>query len=808
MKKKTTQQAVLTAALALATVANGNAQCISGNCVDGYGIYQNETYRYMGFFKDGLPDGHGTLYSKKTGNIYTGTFESGKRSKQGSYMFAEDGARQIGFWKDNKQHGPINEIEPNGKSHDDLYKEGNLLEGTSAKGTVYGNSKNGYNVTIYDDGSQYVGYNASGKHNGWGTLTKFDGSVYTGEFKDDMFNGYGTLTSPEGTVTEGMWENNRFAGELKNQTGCVSGDCKDSYSVLVKNGEKYIGEFQNGVPHGMGKYILPDGSTYTGSVVAGKIDGYGTLTYADTVTATAPHKYVGDLTNGKPNGYGAMFYNNGDYYYGHFSQNIFDGQGVYVEKASGKKKSGFYLKGELVKTMPEQDFDIIFGDKEKYGLRLTSDGRYMGNLVDGEPEGQGSLETYDGYTIIGEFQMGMANGLAMCENRSLGEQYVGQLRDNKITGSGTMYYANGTKVRGMFKDGKLTRETAESNSTAKPEVSWTAPNTFNAEVTEGTFTVKLCVRSAAPITEVSIWDNNVRKVNMPARGYKKRNSDLCDYTLEYDIQLDPGRNELQAVVKNAGGSTVSESRYVSWVESDAISNQKRVALVIGNSAYKNVNRLPNAANDATLMSSVLQGLGFETMVYTDIERDQMKEAVYDFGDKLRETKAVGLFFYAGHGIQVDGVNYLVPISAKLARREEVEDVCFSIDKVLGQLAYAENDLNIIILDACRDDPFAATSRAIKGDGGLAQINAPKGTFIAYSTAPGKTAADGTGTNGLYTEQLAKAMKTPGKKIEDVFKQVRNEVFRISHEEVANGKMAEEQIPWENSSVFGDFYFMR
>ena len=207
------------------------------------------------------------------------------------------------------------------------------------------------------------------------------------------------------------------------------------------------------------------------------------------------------------------------------------------------------------------------------------------------------------------------------------------------------------------------------------------------------------------------------------------------------------------------------------------------------------------------MSSVLQGLGFEVMSYTDIDRNTMKEAVYDFGDRLRETKAVGLFFYAGHGIQVDGINYLVPTTASLKRKEEVEDVCFSIDKVLGQLAYAENDLNIIILDACRDDPFAQTSRAIKGDGGLAQINAPKGTFIAYSTAPGKTAADGTGQNGLYTEQLAKALRTPNK-LEDVFKQVRNEVYRISHEEVAKGVMAEEQIPWENSSVFGEFYFMR
>ena len=124
------------------------------------------------------------------------------------------------------------------------------------------------------------------------------------------------------------------------------------------------------------------------------------------------------------------------------------------------------------------------------------------------------------------------------------------------------------------------------------------------------------------------------------------------------------------------------------------------------------------------------------------------------------------------------------------------------------MTFAKNDLNIVILDACRDNPFANTSRAVKGEGGgLAQLNAPKGTFIAFSTSPGKTASDGKGDsqNGLYTEQLAKAVMTPGARIEDVFKQVRNEVYRISSE--INGE-GNEQIPWENSSIFADFYFIK
>ncbi len=802
---KTTTRTALMLAAVLAAAHNVGAQCVSGNCYDGYGVYQDDKIRYIGFFDNGNPNGHGVLYFAG-GDCYIGNFKDKKFDKKGTYFFADDGARQIGYFTNGMKNGPVEEITLQGKSYHDFYVDNELLQkNIPTKGTLYGDPNNGYSMTIFEDGTQYEGYNRDGKHNGWGTLTKFDGSVYVGEFVDDQFNGYGQLTTPDGEVKEGMWENNRYAGELKNQIGCVSGDCMNSYSVLIENGEKYIGEFKNGRPHGMGKFILPNGSVYTGSVVNGKIDGMGTMVYADDGNPISPARYVGDIKGGQPNGFGAVLYRNGDIYYGQLVNNVFSGQGVYYEKATDSKKSGLYRNGSLALTMPEQELDLIFGDKEGFGLKLTETGRYAGNLMAGEPNGQGMLETYDGRLIIGEFEDGMANGQGFCENNTTGNRYIGQMRNNKMTGRGTMFYANGTKQKGYFKDGQLAQETVEARI-AKPVVSWTAPQNYSMDVTEGTFVVKLCVNSTVPIDEVSISDNGVVKVNKATRGYAMKNS-MCDYAFEFEIPIDPGRNEIKAMVKNEGGSTYSEPRYVNRQESDAVSSQARLALIIGNSDYQFVGKLPNAANDATLMAGVLKSLGFETMVYTDADRNKIKNAVYDFGERLTETKGVGLFFYAGHGIQVDGVNYLVPVSAQLNRREDVEDVCFSINKLLGQMEYAANDLNIVILDACRDDPFAATaSRAVKSSGGgLAQLNAPKGTFIAYSTAPGKTASDGTGKNGLYTEQLAKAIKTPGYKIEDVFKQVRNEVFRISHDLAGDGN---EQIPWENSSIFGDFYFLR
>ncbi|MCQ2252067.1 MAG: caspase family protein [Bacteroidales bacterium] len=792
------------AAIATLACANANAQgCISGNCENGYGVYQDQQCRYTGFFANGQSNGYGVLHYA-SGDCYIGQFENGKFTQKGTYYW-EDGTRYIGDWLNGNRHGYGLEIQPNGKSNEDIYVN-DEIDNSKSTGCVNGDAKNGYNVFIYDDGSKYEGYNKKGLHDGYGTLHTFDGSVYTGHFSKGKYDGYGILTLPDGSKKEGIFEMNRFVGEIKNQQGCISGDCQNEYSVRVEGKNIYIGEFKNGEPHGMGKYIMENGSVYNGTVEKGKIEGYGQMDFFDDGSPNCPKSYIGEMKGGKAHGYGAMTFKNGDIYYGHFEYNKFNGQGVYKEKDGDKKKIGIYRDGELRQELEEKELDLIYGSKNGFGIKLTEVGRYNGNLMLGIPSGQGMMEMYDGTTVIGEFDEGAANGQCVAENRLTGIKYMGQMKNNKITGRGIMEYADGTKDRGYFKDGKLSQEQV-SDKVARPQISWTAPQTYISQTTEGSVTVKICVSSQAAIDEVAIFVNGVPKVKKATRGYSMKNS-LCDYAFEFDVPMEPGRNEIKALVKNEGGSSVSDPRYVNWDQSDQISNQKRIALIIGNSDYQNVSKLANAANDAKLMGETLKQLGFETMVYTNIDRSTMKNVVYQFGDKLEADKAVGLFFYAGHGIQVDGANYLVPTTASLDRKEDVEDVCFNLQKITGVMEYAGNDLNIIILDACRNNPFASTgTRAVKndGDGGLAQVNAPKGTLIAYSTAPGKTASDGTGNNGLYTEQLAKAVMTPGFKLEDVFKQVRNETYRISRETFGEGK---EQIPWENSSVFGDFYFIR
>ena len=221
------------------------------------------------------------------------------------------------------------------------------------------------------------------------------------------------------------------------------------------------------------------------------------------------------------------------------------------------------------------------------------------------------------------------------------------------------------------------------------------------------------------------------------------------------------------------------------------SGEKRVALVIGNSAYKEA-PLKNPVNDAHDVASALRKLGFEVIEKTNVAQKEMNRAIVQFGEKLN-TGTVALFYYAGHGMQVKGKNYLIPVDAQIQSEASVRSEAVDVDSVLDQLTVSS--LNIVILDACRNNPFERRFRSMGG--GLAQMDAPKGSLIAYATAPGKTAADGESRNGLYTQELLKHIQTPGLPLESVFKRVRVGVMTAS---------GEAQMPWETSSLTGEFFF--
>jgi hypothetical protein len=250
-----------------------------------------------------------------------------------------------------------------------------------------------------------------------------------------------------------------------------------------------------------------------------------------------------------------------------------------------------------------------------------------------------------------------------------------------------------------------------------------------------------------------------------------------------------------SINQNTSGQYKTSSESPTYASSLGATNveSKRVAFVLGNSAYK-IHPLKNSRNDADDMSKTLRESGFDVIDLRDANLPQMRAALREFGDKLLSYD-VGLVYYSGHGVEVKGRNYFIPVNADIMREDEIADQGLDVSLILEKMNTAGKGVNILIVDACRDDPFGRSFRS--SSRGLAQMDAPRGTIIAYATSPGKVAADGDGRNSPYTKNLVKAMQQPNKPIEQVFKEVR----RAVQEETKN-----QQTPWENTSLSGDFYF--
>ncbi|MFM9882970.1 MAG: caspase family protein [Burkholderiales bacterium] len=225
---------------------------------------------------------------------------------------------------------------------------------------------------------------------------------------------------------------------------------------------------------------------------------------------------------------------------------------------------------------------------------------------------------------------------------------------------------------------------------------------------------------------------------------------------------------------------------------------KRVALVIGNARYANV-PLANPENDAKAVSSTLRRLGFEVNEQLNLNARDFRRVMRDFARRIQEEEGAAVLYYAGHGVQIDGRNYLLPIDINLRDAEEVKDDSIDIDEVfVSRIERARMTVRIVILDACRDNPFrGTTTRNIRPAGGLAEMNA-RGALIAYSSAPGAAAEDGLpGTNSVFTRHLVEEMPVEGIEVEQMFKNVRVKVLRDTNQR---------QIPWTNTSLTVNFSF--
>lgn len=228
---------------------------------------------------------------------------------------------------------------------------------------------------------------------------------------------------------------------------------------------------------------------------------------------------------------------------------------------------------------------------------------------------------------------------------------------------------------------------------------------------------------------------------------------------------------------------------------------ERVALVIGNGGYRHVPELPNARNDGRLVAAALKDLGFEVLEGIDVDMERTGELVRRFARRI-DGAEVALFYYAGHGLQVNGENYLVPVDARLERPEDLDWETLPASRVVSLLDSRERT-NIVILDACRNNPFArrlarGATRGIRVASGLADMRGGLGTLIAFATEPNDVALDGDGANSPFTEALVRHMREPGFEIRQLMTLVRRDVVQATDGE---------QVPWDHSSLLGDFYFL-
>jgi len=225
-------------------------------------------------------------------------------------------------------------------------------------------------------------------------------------------------------------------------------------------------------------------------------------------------------------------------------------------------------------------------------------------------------------------------------------------------------------------------------------------------------------------------------------------------------------------------------------------SRRLTALVIGNADYADAGKLKNPGNDATDIAAKLTQCGFTVATHLDCSHQEMDQALKDFKKALKDSD-VGLFFFAGHGMQVDGSNFLAAVDTDISGEIEAKHSSLALNQVIEVMEKADNASSIIILDACRNNPFERAWERSMSSRGLAPVYAPRGTMVAYATSPGQIASDGHGRNGAYTAALLEHLATPDCSVESMFKRVRNTLSAAT-----GGK----QISWEHTSLAGDFFF--
>jgi hypothetical protein len=555
--------------------------------------------------------------------------------------------------------------------------------------------------------------------------------------------------------------------------------CFGTYTYV--GGRKYVGEFRDGYWNGQGTFTFADGGKYVGELRDDKRNGQGTFTFADG------GKYVGEWSDDKRNGQGTFTYADGRKYVGEWGDGKKHGQGTYTY-ANGGVREGIFENNEF--KVAKKISPTITADKAAE-RRVAEQKRRAEAERLAEEELQRTLKEIEALRQVEERR----ERVSRKEIERLAEEEL-QRTLKEIEALRQVEERRERVARKEIEALRLEERRERFSTLTRGLV---AADVVAAIVNDGVKLRALPERGAEAVKQLR-RGRQVQVTGVLPNGWLQITEEGEPVGWIYKTAVAPDALATTPPAATRPTAVVAATEEPRPVEEpqQALPQERRIALVIGNGRYSgDTPPLANPPNDARLMTAALETSGFEVIELIDSDQKEMRKAISNFGSRLEGAgeDAVGLFYYAGHGVQVDGRNYLIPIGAEINRVPDVRVEAVSAVSVLENMEFARNRLNFVILDSCRNNPYSRGFRGVTR--GLARMNASRGTLVAYATGPGEVALDGTGANSPYTLALTQAMAAPDLLVEQMFKRVRQAVMEQTNDR---------QVPWETSSLTGDFFF--
>ena len=573
----------------------------------------------------------------------------------------------------------------------------------------------------------------------------------------------------------------------------------DNFTLTAKfpSGSLFEGSSKNGKL--FGKRTDPDGQIIKGILEGIYFEGEGTIIFpADN----AEERYEGYISVDQPNGKGIIYYKESSEW--EYAEGIFK-NGEHIS-ATYYQRDGSVVKGKIVDGQYQGYIEAEFNPEDqhvsykgfsvnskKHGFgRLTykSGDIYEGYFIDDLRSGYGeytfNIEYYDNPVFSkakGMFVNDALNGLGELYGRDGSLFYSGELVNGLRQGHGTTFWEGGMWIG----------EHADDAATGNGRMLFENGEYYEGFVVQGEYQGP--GKAYFPLVNETYIGNFDKGL---LQGEGEFYNGIWRYNGNFKNGLFNGTGKITLADGESYFAEYKEGIYQG--ELDIIPNKSftRVALVIGNNNYES-SPLDNAVSDSIGVKVALESKGFEVIHETDLSQANFLGALEKFERALKKygPSTEALFYYAGHAVQVDGINYLNPVDAKIETKYDLEVRSISVSRIFSILEKTVSGVKIVILDACRNNPFNSFVRSPQL--GLAQMNAPSGMIISYSTAPGSVALDGTIDGyGFFTGSLVNSINTPGLTIEEVFKKTRQSVVSLTNRQ---------QIPWESSSLLGDFYFL-